>query len=136
MPGGSLALRLFRSGAACVLAACALLSPATVPAATAATPIIAARVWPAQEYTRITFESAQPVQHNLFTLDNPDRLVLDLEDIELTPALTGLIERIGANDPYVKSVRIGRFKPGVLRLVLDLKGKVKPQVFALPPVAE
>ena len=123
-------------GAAFVLAACALLCPAVIPTAAAATPIIAARVWPAQEYTRITFESAQPVQHNLFTLDNPERLVLDLQAVDLTPALTGLIERIGANDPYVKSVRLGRFKPGVLRLVFDLKGKVKPQVFALPPVGE
>ncbi|MGH8618193.1 MAG: N-acetylmuramoyl-L-alanine amidase [Burkholderiales bacterium] len=136
MSGTPTTVKLCLQGAALVLAACALLSPAALPTATAATPIIAARVWPAQEYTRITFESAQPVQHNLFMLDSPDRLVLDLEEIELTPALTSLIERIGSNDPYVKSVRIGRFKPGVLRLVLDLKGKVKPQVFALPPVAE
>jgi N-acetylmuramoyl-L-alanine amidase len=114
----------------------ALLAPPAVESVVAATPVIAARVWPAQDYTRITFESAQPIKSNLFTLDNPDRLVLDLEDIELTPALAGLTERIGANDPYVKSVRLGRFKPGVLRLAFDLKAKVKPQVFALAPVGE
>ncbi len=119
-----------------LLALAALLSPAAVSTASAATAVVAARVWPAQEYTRITFESAQPIRHSLFTIDNPERLVLDLEDVDLTPALTGLAERIGANDPYVKSVRLGRFRPGVLRVAFDLKGKVKPQVFALPPVGE
>jgi N-acetylmuramoyl-L-alanine amidase len=124
------------AGCAFLLAIAALLSPAAVSTATAATAVVAARVWPAQEYTRITFESAQPIRHSLFTIDNPERLVLDLEDVDLTPALTGLADRIGANDPYVKSVRLGRFRPGVLRVAFDLKGKVKPQVFALPPVGE
>jgi N-acetylmuramoyl-L-alanine amidase len=69
-------------------------------------------------------------------LRNPDRVVLDLEDVTVTPALEELAGKIGANDPYVKSVRVGRFKPGVVRLVFDLKNEAKPEVFTLRPIAE
>jgi N-acetylmuramoyl-L-alanine amidase len=93
-------------------------------------------VWPAADYTRVTFESASAIQHKVFSLDNPDRLVLDLELTDVTPALTALAASIGDKDPYVKSVRVGRFKPGTIRLVFDLKSTVKPQVFALPPVGQ
>jgi N-acetylmuramoyl-L-alanine amidase len=96
----------------------------------------AVRVWPAAEYTRVTFESATDIQHKLFALDNPDRLVLDLDNVEVTSALTGLAERVGDKDPFVKSVRVGRFRPGTIRLVFDLKAAVKPQVFTLAPVGE
>ena len=96
----------------------------------------AARVWPAPDYTRVTFESPVAIAHTMFALDNPERLVLDLENVEVTGALTGLAERVGTSDPYVKSVRVGRFKPGTVRLVFDLKSTVKPQLFTLAPVAE
>jgi N-acetylmuramoyl-L-alanine amidase len=96
----------------------------------------AVRVWPAAEYTRVTFESATDIQHKLFALDNPDRLVLDLDNVEVTSALTALAERVGDKDPYVKSVRVGRFRPGTIRLVFDLKSAVKPQVFTLAPVGD
>jgi N-acetylmuramoyl-L-alanine amidase len=98
--------------------------------------VSAARVWPAADYTRITLESPQAVQHKVFSLDNPDRLVVDLEGVDITPALTGLAAAIGDKDPYVKSVRVGRFKPGTIRLVFDLKSTVKPQVFSLAPVGQ
>ena len=94
----------------------------------------AARVWPAADYTRVTLESATPFQHTVFTLENPERVVIDLENTKVTPALTALAERVSDSDPYVKAVRVGRFKPGTVRLVFDLKAPVKPQVFALPPV--
>jgi len=93
------------------------------------------RVWPAPDYTRVTFESPQPIRHSLFTLDNPQRLVLDLEGVALNAALTDLAGRINANDPYVKGVRVARFKPGVVRLVFDLKTQVKPEAFTLAPIA-
>ena len=96
--------------------------------------VSAVRVWPATDYTRVTFESEAAVQHKVFTLENPDRLVLDLESIDLSAALTGLADKVGDSDPYVKAVRVGRFKPGTVRLVFDLKASVKQQVFALPPV--
>jgi N-acetylmuramoyl-L-alanine amidase len=107
-----------------------------LPDAQAAVAISSARVWPAEDYTRLTLESKQPISYNMFTLDNPVRLVVDLDDVELHGPLDELAGKIGNNDPYIKSVRIGRFKPGVVRLVLDLKAEVKPQLFSLKPVAE
>ena len=109
----------------------------TAPAAAqSGTPIVAARTWPAPDYTRFTLESEEALKYTVLSLKDPERLATDLEDIEVTPALTGLAEKIGANDPYVKSMRIGRFKPGVVRVVLDLKSEIKPQVFTLAPVGD
>ncbi len=98
--------------------------------------VSSARVWPAQDYTRLTLESKQAIRHNMFNLSNPERLVIDLEKVELGHALNDLAKLIGNNDPYIKSVRVGRFKPGVVRLVLDLKSEAKPQLFVLNPVSE
>jgi len=97
--------------------------------------IASARVWPATDYTRVTLESAAPVKFNFFSIKNPERLVLDLEGVEPGAALDSLAGKVAANDPYIKLVRAGRFKPGVVRLVFDLKGEIKPQVFTLPPYA-
>lgn len=101
-----------------------------------ATTISATRVWPAQDYTRITLESAAPLQFQLIALKNPDRLALDIDGITVNATLEELSNKIGGNDPYVKSVRVGRFKQGTVRLVFDLKADVKPEVFTLKPVAE
>ena len=106
------------------------------PPAYAAVTINSARVWPAQDYTRLTLESKNAIRHNMFTVSDPARLVIDLEKVELGGALDELAKKIGDNDPYIKSVRVGRFKPGVVRLVLDLKSEVKPQLFILKPVSE
>src|SRR3970282_1649626 len=84
----------------------------------------------------LTLESNQPIRYNLFTLSNPQRLVVDLDDVEINATLNELAGKVGNDDPYIRSVRIGRFKPGVIRLVLDLKEEVKPQLFSLRPVAE
>ena len=107
-----------------------------LPPAFAEVAITSSRIWPAQDYTRLTIESKQPIRYNLFTLKNPERLVIDLEDVEINAALNDLAGKVGSDDPYIKSVRVGRFKPGVVRLVLDLKAQVKPQLFSLQPVAE
>ncbi len=101
-----------------------------------ATQVSSARIWPAQEYTRITLESGAPIAHNVFTITNPNRLVLDLENVDSSTALDVLSTKISPDDPYVSGVRIGRFKPGIIRLVLDLKAQVKPQVFTLKPVGD
>ena len=98
--------------------------------------ISAARIWPAHDYTRLTIESKDEIQHNMFTLSNPDRVVIDLEKIELSDTLNELTSKISSKDPYIKSMRVGRFKPDVVRLVLDLKSEVKPQLFVLKPVSE
>src|SRR5574340_119609 len=102
----------------------------------AATSVSSARVWPAAEYTRITLEAAAPVSYKHFGVKNPERLVLDLEEVELNAALEGLSGKISADDPYIRAVRVGRFRPGVVRLVLDLKTEVKPSLFVLKPVGE
>jgi N-acetylmuramoyl-L-alanine amidase len=107
-----------------------------VPQGNAAIVVSSSRVWSAQDYTRLTLESKKAIHHNMFNLSNPDRLVVDLEGVSLGKALNDLSRLIGNDDPYIESIRVGRFKPGVVRLVLDLKAEVKPQLFVLKPVAE
>jgi len=116
-----------------VLLACAILPPSL---ARAATEIVSARLWPAQEYTRLTLESQSPITHNVFTIGGPDRLVLDLVDVDSNAAVENLPSKISPDDPYVSGIRIGRFKPGTVRLVLDLKTQVKPQTFMLQPIGD
>ena len=96
--------------------------------------ISAIRVWPAQEYTRITIESAQPLEYTVLTAKDPERLVIDFQDIELNAQLRELPGRIGPNDPYIVQARVARNRPGVVRVVLELRGEMKPQIFALKPV--
>ena len=119
-----------------IISALMLISLMRISSAQAAVTISAVRVWPAQEYTRITLESKKPVAYTQFMIKNPERLVIDLEQVEITEVLNSLSSKIGNDDPYIKSVRVGRFKPGIVRLVLDLKTEVKPQLFNLKPVAE
>ncbi|MBC7945872.1 MAG: N-acetylmuramoyl-L-alanine amidase [Burkholderiales bacterium] len=104
--------------------------------AESATQISSVRVWPALEYTRITIEADSPVSHQLSIIKEPDRLVLDLEGVKLNSILEALPGKVGADDPYIQLARIGRYKPEVVRLVLDLKSAVKPQVFTIPPVGQ
>jgi N-acetylmuramoyl-L-alanine amidase len=96
--------------------------------------VASVRVWPAPEYTRLTLESASPVEYSVSMIRNPDRVVVDLKDVMLTPELGQVPSKIDPSDPYIRAVRVGRFKPGVLRLVLDLKTEAQPQAFVLKPV--
>jgi len=105
-----------------------------VGSARAAEAVRAVRVWPAQDYTRVTFESAAPLRHNLLLIGNPQRLVVDLEDVDMASVQQNLAGKILPNDPYIANVRVGQFRPGVVRVVLDLKAQVKPQMFALAPI--
>lgn len=131
------ARRRARSGPFALLLCLAALAAVLPPTAHAqnGTPITAARVWPAQDYTRITLETRAPLQHKLFALQNPERLVLDLDNVDIA-TLAGLADKITADDPYVKGVRVGRFRPGTVRLVFDLKAEVKPQAFTLEPIGD
>ncbi len=96
----------------------------------------AVRVWPAQDYTRVTLESNQALKHSLLLLKNPERLVLDLEDVDPSSVQQGFAGKVLSNDPYIANLRVGRFKPGVVRLAIDLKAEVKPQVFLLAPIGD
>ena len=98
--------------------------------------ISAVRVWPAQEYTRITIEADQPIRHELLLVKNPERLVLDLQDVEFASVQQEIAGKVLPSDPYIGQIRAGRYKPGVVRLVLDLKAEITPQIFMLKPVGE
>jgi N-acetylmuramoyl-L-alanine amidase len=98
--------------------------------------VVASRVWPAQDYTRVTLESAQALRETHFLLDDPQRLVVDLEDTDLDAELKALPGKVAADDPYIKGVRVAVNRPNVVRIVFDLRTEVKPSIFALPPVAE
>jgi N-acetylmuramoyl-L-alanine amidase len=98
--------------------------------------IVAVRVWPARDYTRVTLELDAPVRHSYFTVPDPHRLVVDLPGIELDAALRDLVAQVRADDPYIAAVRVGQNRPGVARLVFDLKVAVDAQVFAVTPVGD
>src|SRR5882672_10854212 len=96
----------------------------------------AVRVWPAPEYTRVTLESAEPLQHRMTSIKDPERLVLDLEGVDFPSVQQAFAGKVSDGDPYIGNLRVGRFKPGVVRVVLDLKTEVKPQIFTLAPIGD
>ncbi len=104
--------------------------------ATAQAQVLSSRIWPAKDYTRLTLESKEPIDYAIFTLKDPERLVIDLETTEISPALAELNGKVAADDPYIQGLRVARNRPGVVRLVLDLKAEVKPQIFTLPPISD
>ena len=116
-----------------------LILPATgfaIPTAFAAPSVASTRVWPAQEYTRVILEGPEPIPHQLTALRGPDRLVLDLEGVDLTTQFARLATQVDPTDPYIAAVRFGRPVFSVLRVVFDLRTAVNPQLFQLSPVAE
>jgi N-acetylmuramoyl-L-alanine amidase len=104
--------------------------------AVAAPSVLGVRVWPSADYTRVTLEHDQPINFTQLLIKDPDRLVVDLEGVEFNSVLASLPGKIAETDPYIKLIRAGRNRPGIVRLVIELKGEVKPQVFTLQPVGE
>ena len=116
--------------------------------------IVAVRVWPAADYTRITIESDVALKTKQTFIKEPPRLAVDIEGLELNPALRELVAKVKADDPFISGIRIGQYTssssfvigstgtassapstPNVVRLVMDLKQSALPQVFTLQPVA-
>jgi N-acetylmuramoyl-L-alanine amidase len=97
--------------------------------------LLAVRIWPAADYTRVTLESDTPLNATFFAVTNPTRLVIDIDGLEISPQLKELVSKVQSDDPFIAGVRVGQNRPKVARLVLDLKQPIKPQVFGLPPVA-
>ncbi|GAB4087506.1 N-acetylmuramoyl-L-alanine amidase [Hydrogenophaga soli] len=97
--------------------------------------IVAVRLWPAQDYTRITIESDVALTPRVQMVDNPPRLAVDIEGIDLVPELKELVGRVKSDDPNIAGLRVGQYAPKVVRLVVDLKNPSTPQVFSLQPVA-
>ncbi|NGM88593.1 AMIN domain-containing protein [Parapusillimonas sp. SGNA-6] len=107
-----------------------------IPSLTQAATIVAVRTWPADEYTRVTLEMDSELKAQHFTLENPDRLVVDIEGLSMNRTINDLVSKIRPNDPYISAVRVGQNRPDVVRLVMDLKQPIAPQVFTLKPIGE
>ena len=122
--------RALRAGASTLILAL------TGPRLAFANAIVAVRVWPAKDYTRVTLETDNPVKFQQQLMASPNRFVIDLDEVDLSPALRDLVSKIQPNDPQIMQVRVGQFKPGVVRMVFDLKAGVKPQSFTLPPASD
>ena len=97
--------------------------------------IVAVRVWPSKDYTRMTIESDGELKAKQFFITDPPRLAVDIEGIDLIPALRELIAKVRSDDPNISGIRVGQNAPGVVRMVIDLKRPILPQVFTLAPVA-
>jgi N-acetylmuramoyl-L-alanine amidase len=114
----------------------ALLLSVLAPLSARAAQILAVRVWPAADYTRVTLENDASLKATHFIVKDPERLVVDIEGLELNPTLKGLVAKIQSNDPYIRQVRVGQNRPNVVRLVFDLKEEITPQVFTLAPAGQ
>ena len=97
--------------------------------------ILAVRIWPARDYTRVTIESDTPLSASHVLTEAPYRLGIDINGLELTPALRELVGLVRPDDPFIARLRVGQYQPRVVRLVLDLKQPIRPEQFTLPPVA-
>jgi N-acetylmuramoyl-L-alanine amidase len=97
--------------------------------------ILAVRVWPSPDYSRVTLESDTELKAKQFFVGSPPRLAIDIEGLDLNPALKELVGKVRADDPTIAGIRVGQFAPGVVRLVFDLKQVATPQVFSLTPIA-
>jgi len=97
--------------------------------------ILAVRVWPSKDYTRLTIESDTEIKTRQFFIAEPPRLAVDIEGMDLIPALRELVAKVRPDDPNISGIRVGQNAPGVVRLVIDLKQAILPQVFSLAPVA-
>ena len=96
--------------------------------------VLSTRIWPAKDYTRLTIESKQEIPYSLFMLKDPERVVLELEVDDLPQPLAELHSKVAEFDPHIQGLRVARNRPGVVRVVLDLKGEAKPQAFTLKPI--
>jgi N-acetylmuramoyl-L-alanine amidase len=100
----------------------------------AATSLVAVRIWPADEYTRVTLEGTAELKFSHMLVQNPDRLVVDLEGVQLDSVMQSLPSKVLESDPHIRVIRAGQNRPGVVRVVIELKNPVNPQVFPLAPV--
>lgn len=98
--------------------------------------IVAVRVWPSSTYTRITLESNVRLTYKRFSLSNPERIVIDIDNVNLNATFKKISSLVLNDDPYIKTLRVAQFNPQTVRLVIELKQGVKPNILTLPPFAE
>jgi len=96
--------------------------------------IHAVRIWPAQEYTRITIESIEPLNNDQMILKNPERVVIDLKNVAINDVIKRLSSKLSARDPNINKIRVAQFTPNVTRIVIDLKGQARVKIFSLKPI--
>ena len=94
------------------------------------------RVWPADDYTRVTLENDSDLKATHFVVQIRNGWWSTSRAWNSIPTLKSLVAKIQSNDPYIKQVRVGQNRPNVVRLVFDLKEEIKPQVFTLAPVGD
>lgn len=119
-----------------LLSAATLLLLPVFPGVAMAAKLLAVRTWPADDYTRVTLELDSELREEHFTLENPDRLVVDIQGMEMSPALNDLVRKVRPDDPYISSLRVAQNRSNVIRIVFDLKQAIAPQVFTLKPVGD
>jgi N-acetylmuramoyl-L-alanine amidase len=105
-----------------------LLLAALAADAYAATQVRSVRLWRAPDNTRLVFDLSGPVEHSVFTLTSPDRLVIDINGA----TLAGSLKVSTANTPII-DMRSAQRTPTDLRVVIDLKKAVVPKSFTLAP---
>jgi N-acetylmuramoyl-L-alanine amidase len=115
-------------------AATTLLLLPVIPRIAMAAQLLAVRTWPAEEYTRVTLELDSELRAEHFTLENPHRMVVDIQGMDVNPALNELVRKVRPDDPYISSLRVAQNRANVVRIVFDLKQAIAPQVFTLKPV--
>ncbi|MDN3986860.1 N-acetylmuramoyl-L-alanine amidase [Zwartia vadi] len=119
-----------------LLGAATLLLLPVFPNVAMAAKLLAVRTWPAEDYTRVTLELDSELRAEHFTLENPHRLVMDIQGMEMSPALNELVRKVRPDDPYISSLRVAQNRANVIRIVFDLKQAIAPQVFTLKPVGD
>lgn len=119
-----------------LLGAATILLLPVIPRVAMAAKLLAVRTWPADDYTRVTLELDSELRAEHFTLENPHRMVVDIQGMEMNPALNDLVRKVRPDDPYIRSLRVAQNRSNVIRIVFDLKQAIAPQVFTLKPVGE
>ncbi|MHC8303931.1 N-acetylmuramoyl-L-alanine amidase [Pseudomonas sp. PB3P13] len=114
-----------------MVAAVGLLFLAVTVDAVAETKVNSVRLWRAPDNTRLVFDLTGPVQHSVFTLTSPDRLVIDINGASLGAPLN-----VNASNTPITAMRSAQRTPTDLRVVIDLKKAVTPKSFSLAPNAQ
>ena len=96
---------------------------------------LAVRIWPAQAYTRITLESTEKINYKYFVLNNPNRIIVDIENANLNNVLNTITQKVQHSDPYIRNIRAGQKDDNTIRIVMELKSNINPQIFNLEPVS-
>ena len=130
-PSGYSPERVKRPGRRRLLSATTLLLLPVIPRLAMASKLLAVRTWPANEYTRVTLELDSELKAEHFVLESPNRIVVDIQGLDMSPGLNDLVRKVKSDDPNISTIRVAQNRPGVVRLVFDLKQAIAPQVLSL-----